>query len=217
MSSPIKISIVEDDEGLRESLGVLINGSPGFRCVSTHGSGEEAVRELPQKAPDVVIMDITLPNMSGISCVQQVKALLPKTQILMLTMHEDADRIFNSLAAGASGYLLKLTPPVELLRAVEEVHRGASPMSGKIARVVVQYFQNRRTSAPAEQNLSPRENQILELLAKGFRYKEIADALSISVETVRTHLGNIYEKMHVHSRTEAVVKYLNSKPHFPQG
>jgi DNA-binding NarL/FixJ family response regulator len=215
MASPIKVAIVEDDEGLRESLAVLINGSSGFRCVGTYGAAEEALEQLPAKNPDVVIMDITLPNLSGIGCVQRLKAILPKTQVLMLTMHEDADRIFDSLAAGASGYLLKLTPPAELLKAVEEVYRGASPMSGKIARVVVEYFQKRKGNALAEQNLSPRENEILGLLAKGFRYKEIADALSISIETVRTHVGNIYEKLHVHSRTEAVVKFLNSKPHFP--
>lgn len=204
----IKVSIVEDDNRIRESLAVLIDGGDNIRCISTHASGEEALGQIPLKKPDVVLMDINLPKMSGIECVRKLKGLLPRLQILMLTMYEDDDLVFQSLMAGASGYLVKRTSPAELLQAIEEVHSGASPMSGKIARTVVEYFQKLQTSSPQDENLSKREQEILDLLVKGYRYKEIADALSISFETVRSHLKNIYDKMHVHSRTEAVVKYL---------
>lgn len=206
----IKVSVVEDDEGVRESLAALLNDADGFQCVSSHASAEDAIAQIPQKKPDVVLMDINLPAMSGIDCVRKLKELAPQTQIMMLTMYEDGEQIFNSLAAGASGYLLKRTPTAKLLEAIEEVQRGASPMSGKIARVVVQYFQQKSQPAtPESQTLSKREQEILDLLAKGFRYKEIADSLSISFDTVRSHLRNIYDKLHVSSRTEAVVKYLN--------
>lgn len=204
----IKVSIVEDDNRIRESLAVLIDGGENIRCISTHATGEEAVVQIPLKKPEVVLMDINLPKMSGIDCVRKLKVLLPKLQILMLTMYEDDDLVFQSLMAGASGYLVKRTSPAELLQAIEEVHSGASPMSGKIARTVVEYFQKLQTASPQDENLSKREQEILDLLVKGYRYKEIADALSISFETVRSHLKNIYDKMHVHSRTEAVVKYL---------
>ncbi|HSH92926.1 MAG TPA: response regulator transcription factor [Roseimicrobium sp.] len=204
----IRVSLVEDEDGIRENLATLINGASGFVCLSTHSSAEEALRELPEKKPDVVLMDINLPSMSGIDCVQKLKQLLPQTQILMLTMYEDSDQIFRSLMAGANGYLLKRTAPDKLLEAIQEVHRGASPMSGKIARIVVQYFQGIKPKVPDTEKLSKREEEILELLAKGYRYKEIADALGISFDTVRSHLRNIYDKLHVSSRTEAVVKYL---------
>ena len=204
----ISVSIVEDDRRVRESLSVLINGADNLRCVSTHATGEEALAAVPQKKPDVVLMDINLPGMTGIECVRKLKALLPKLQILMLTMYEDDEKVFQSLMAGSSGYLVKRTSPAELLKAIEEVHSGASPMSGKIARTVVEYFQKLQSAAPQQEYLSPREEEILDLLAKGYRYKEIADALSIGYETVRSHLKNIYDKLHVHSRTEAVVKYL---------
>jgi DNA-binding NarL/FixJ family response regulator len=204
----ISVSIVEDDAGIRESIAVLIDGSPGFRCLSTHATAEEALRKIPANPPDVILMDINLPGMSGVECVQKLRALLPRLHVLMLTMYEDGDLIFKSLTAGASGYLLKRTPPAKLLEAIEEVHRGASPMSGKIARIVVQHFQNLKPASPETEQLTPRENETLELLAKGYRYKEIADKLGISFDTVRSHLRNIYDKLHVHSRTEAVVKYL---------
>ena len=204
----ITVSIIEDDRRVRESLAVLINGTENIRCVSTHASGEEALQEIVRKKPDVVLMDINLPGMSGIECVRKLKVQMPKLQILMLTMYEDDENVFQSLVAGASGYLVKRTSPAELLRAIGEVYSGASPMSGKIARTVVEYFRNLKTDSPQEQYLSKREEEILGLLAKGYRYKEIADALSISFETVRSHLKNIYDKLHVHSRTEAVVKYL---------
>lgn len=205
---PINVSIVEDDDGIRESLSVLLNGSDNIRCISTHRTAEEALKQVPAKKPDVVLMDINLPGMSGIDCVRKLRTALPKAQILMLTMYEDAGQIFNSLAAGANGYLLKRTSPAKLLEAIDEVHRGASPMSGKIARIVVEYFQTKKAQSSDEETLSKREREILELLAKGHRDKEIADVLTISVDTVHTHLKNIYEKLHVHSRTEAVLKYL---------
>jgi DNA-binding NarL/FixJ family response regulator len=205
---PINVSIVEDDKRIRESLAVLINGGESIRCVSAHPSAEDALRELVSKNPDVVLMDINLPQMSGIECVRRLKAMLPKLQILMLTMYEDDDLVFQSLMAGANGYLVKRTSPAELLEAIEEVHSGASPMSGKIARTVVEYFQRLEKASADHPRLSKREEEILDLLAKGYRYKEIAESLAISFDTVRSHLKNIYDKLQVHSRTEAVVKYL---------
>jgi DNA-binding NarL/FixJ family response regulator len=205
---PIRVSIVEDDDGIRESLAVIVAGSEGFRCVSRHRSAEDALRDLPAAKPDVVLMDINLPKMSGINCVRKLKELLPSTQTLMLTVYEDNDSIFDSLAAGASGYLLKRTPPARLLEAIDEVHKGGSPMTTSIARRVVQSFQTMGRSTREEENLTPREEEILSYLAKGYRYKEIADQLFISVETVRSHLHRVYEKLHVRSRTEAVVKFL---------
>lgn len=206
---PIKVSIVEDDRGIRENLSVLIGGSPGFSCASTHGSAEEALKQIPLKSADVVLMDINLPKLSGIECVRQLKAKMPRVQFLMLTVYEDSDMIFKALGAGASGYLLKRTPPARLLDALAEVHTGASPMSGKVARIVVQYVQRMKQAAAASTELlSKREQEILDLLAKGYRYKEIADLLTISYDTVRSHIRNIYDKLQVHSRTEAVVRYL---------
>src|ERR1041384_1175748 len=205
---PIRVSIVEDDDGIRESLAVIVAGSEGFRCICRHRSAEDALRDLPAAKPDVVLMDINLPKMSGINCVRKLKELLPSTQTLMLTVYEDNDSIFDSLAAGASGYLLKRTPPARLLEAIDEVHKGGSPMTTSIARRVVQSFQTMGRSTREEENLTPREEEILSYLAKGYRYKEIADQLFISVETVRSHLHRVYEKLHVRSRTEAVVKFL---------
>jgi DNA-binding NarL/FixJ family response regulator len=204
----ITVSIVEDDQRVRESMAVLINGAENVRCIAAYATGEAALAEVAAKTPDVFLMDINLPGMSGIECVRRLKAQWPKLQILMLTMYEDDEKVFQSLVAGASGYLVKRTTPAELLKAIEEVHSGASPMSGKIARTVVEYFRTLQKATPQEQYLSKREEEILGLLVKGYRYKEIADALAISFETVRSHLKNIYDKLHVHSRTEAVVKYL---------
>jgi DNA-binding NarL/FixJ family response regulator len=207
-----KVSIVEDDGGVREHLEMLINGGNDLRCVSSHSSAEEALAKLPGIKPDVVLMDINLPGITGIECTRKLKEKLPSVQILMLTMYDDADQIFQSLTAGASGYLLKRTPPTKLLDDIQAVKNGASPMSPKVARKVVEYFQSRMPTPAAGgsgcENLSKREEEILDLLAKGYRYKEIADALGISFDTVRSHLRNIYEKLHVSSRTEAVVKYL---------
>ncbi len=208
MSPLIHVAIVEDDRRVRESLAVLVDGGEKTRCIGTYSTAEEALDELPAKKPDVVMMDINLPGMSGIECVRRLKTQLPKTQILMLTMYEDDEKVFQSLVAGASGYLVKRTSPAELLKAIDEVSSGASPMTGKIARTVVEHFHKLKSASPQEEYLSKRESEILDLLTKGYRYKEIADALSISFETVRSHLKSIYTKLQVHSRTEAVVKYL---------
>jgi DNA-binding NarL/FixJ family response regulator len=206
MTPPIRVSIVEDDAGIRESLAILINGSVGFRCISTFANAETAMKLLPVDWPDVVLMDINLPNMSGIECLSKLKALRPALQIIMLTVYADNDKIFDSLKAGASGYLLKQTPPVEILAAIVDVHRGGSPISSSIARKLVQHFQQQRSSTA--EALSGREIEILEVIAKGHHNKEVAELLGISVETVRSHLRHIYEKLHVSSRTEAVLKYL---------
>jgi DNA-binding NarL/FixJ family response regulator len=206
----IKVSIVEDDAGIRESLAILINGAQGFRCGTTFANAEVALKQLPLDWPDVVLMDINLPKMSGIELVAKLKVLRPTLQVLMLTVYADNEKIFKSLKAGASGYLLKQTPPNEILDAINDVNRGGSPMSNSIARQVVLYFQQRPPANETE-NLSRRELEILGHLAKGYQYKEIADILTLSVLTVRAHIRNIYEKLHVHSRTEAVVKYLQGE------
>lgn len=204
----IKVSIVEDNQQICEGMAFLINSSDTARCISIHRSAEDALKQLPLQPPNVVLMDINLPNMTGIECTQQIKALLPNVQILMLTMYEDSEQVFNSIMAGASGYLVKRTPPAKILEAIQEIHSGASPMSGRIARMMVEHFRHAKRSAPELENLSKREQEVLELLAKGYRYKEIADALSVGFDTVRSHLRSIYDKLHVHSRTEAVAKYL---------
>jgi DNA-binding NarL/FixJ family response regulator len=211
LNMPITLSIVEDDEHARRILAGAIGRAPGFRCVSQFSDAESALAALPREAPNVVLMDIHLPGMSGVDCVRQLKALLPDTQFVMLTVYEDADHIFNALAAGASGYLLKQTPRAELLEAIEEVHRGGSPMTSNIARKVVQSFQKPRSAPGETENLSPREQEVLDHLARGFLYKEIADALNLSVPTVSTYIRRIYEKLHVRSRGQAVAKYLHQQ------
>ncbi|MEW6157314.1 MAG: response regulator transcription factor [Verrucomicrobiota bacterium] len=209
-SMPIAVSIVEDDARVRETLGQLVARAPGFTCVSLHADGESALKDLPLKKPQVVLMDINLPGMSGVECVRRLKAINPGIQVVMLTVYENTDLIFNALSAGASGYLLKQTPPEELLKAVEDVHKGGSPMTSHIARKVVQSFQKGSPSSQSEtHSLSPREQEVLDLLSKGYLYKEIADQLSISFETVHTYIRRIYEKLHVRSRTAAVAKYLS--------
>jgi DNA-binding NarL/FixJ family response regulator len=204
----ITVSIVEDDVRVRGSLARLIDHSEGFSCVSQHPSAENALEELPQARPAVVLMDINLPGMSGVECVRKLKELLPRTQIVMLTVYEDTDLIFNALAAGATGYLLKQTQPSDLLASIRDVHNGGSPMTSQIARKVVQLFQPNETKAEDSEPLSPREHEVLEYLAKGYLYKEISTALNISYDTVHTYIRRIYEKLHVHSRTEAVAKHL---------
>jgi DNA-binding NarL/FixJ family response regulator len=205
----IKVSIIEDDDWIRENLAAQIGQTPGFACVSSYRTAEEALVQLPAQAPDVVLMDINLPKMNGIECVRQIKALMPSTDVLMLTVYEEGDKIFNSLLAGASGYLLKRTPQAEILEAIAEVHRGNSPMSGHIARRVVQYFNQRGSAETQIERLSKREREVLDHLAQGIAYKEIADVLSLSIDTVRMHIKGIYGKLHVHSRGEAVAKYLH--------
>ena len=204
----ISVSIVEDSRGTRESLTELLDRAPSLRFVSAHASGEDAVEKIPGNAPDVVLMDINLPKMNGIECVHQIKEKLPKTHVLMLTTYEEGDLIFDSLRKGASGYLLKNLPPAELISAIEQVHAGGAPMSMQIARKVVTHFQQIKKPKSEVDLLTKREHEILALLAKGFLYKEIADQLGISLSTVRAHLHTVYEKLHVQSRTEAVVKFL---------
>ena len=201
----ISVAIVEDEPRVRAQLATTITEAPGFRCLGLFSSGEQAYREIPRQPPDVVLMDINLPKMSGVECTARIKALLPAMQIIMLTVYEDSEQIFNALKMGASGYLLKRTPPDEILRAVAEVHRGGAPMSSLVARQVVQSFAKRTTLEA--QNLSPREADVLSLVAKGYINKEIADKLGLGLETVRSYLKSIYEKLHVRSRTEAAMKF----------
>jgi len=203
----IAVSIVEDDGPAREILSDWIRHAPGFRCLSQYGTAESALEKLMTEKPSVVLMDINLPGMSGIECVRQLKPQLPNTQFVMLTVYEDTDHIFDALAVGASGYLLKQTPRDELLAAIKDVHAGGSPMTSNIARKVVQSFQRTAPQADESANLSPREREVLELLACGYLYKEIADKLGITVATVVTYIRRIYEKLHVRSRAQAVAKY----------
>jgi len=205
---PITVSIVEDNDQLRGTLARVIGRAEGFECISHYGNAEEALKDLPNVRPEVVLMDINLPGMNGVECVRQLKQLLPQTQVMMLTVYEDTENIFKALAAGASGYMLKRTPREELLEAIREVHRGGSPMTTHIARKVVQSFQKVPTTPEATENLSPREAEVLDLLSQGLIYKEISDKLGISYETVHTYIRRIYEKLQVRTRTEAVAKFL---------
>ncbi len=202
----IAVSIIEDDAQTRNIFAKWIAGAPGFRLAGDWGDAEKALKALPARKPDVVLMDINLPGMNGVEAVKQLKPLLPGTQFLMLTVYEDGDHIYNALAAGATGYLLKQTPRAELLGAVEEVHRGGSPMTSNIARKVVQFFKQ-PLARGGQPELSPREQEVLELLARGYLYKEIADQLNISGPTVNTYIRRMYEKLHVRSRAQAVAKY----------
>jgi len=204
----IKVSIVDDDDGIRSSLASLIRRAPALKLMGDYADAETALRELPRKEPDVVLMDINLPGMNGVECVRQLKSALPKLQVLMLTVYEDSDSLFKSFRAGASGYLLKRTASARLLEAIKDVHEGGSPMTPQLARRVVQFF-----SAPLQEDspfskLTPGEREFLDQLANGYTYKEIADRMKITIDTVRSYVRTVYEKLHVHSRTEAVVKYL---------
>jgi DNA-binding NarL/FixJ family response regulator len=204
----ISVSIVDDEKSLCESIATFLDGSPGFRCVSIYGSAEAALKRLPDDHPDVVLMDINMAGMNGIECVSRLKAMAPRIQIVMLTVYDDADQIFKALAAGATGYLLKRNDPEELLQAIRDVQAGGSPMSNSIARKVVASFQKADQGGEQRVPLSPREQAVLDCLAQGLAYKQIGDQLGISINTIRTHLRHIYEKLHVQSRTEAVAKYL---------
>ncbi len=199
----ITLGLVEDDANVRQMLASWVSAEADLRVVGDFGDGREAVKALPQLAPNIVLMDINLPGLTGIECVARLKPNLPETQFLMLTVYEDANHIYNALAAGASGYLMKETRRAELITAIRDLQAGGSPMSGSIARKVVRAFQN-----PCEiARLSPRERQVLEMLAQGYIYKEIADQLQLSITTVSCYIRRIYEKLHVQSRAQAVAKY----------
>jgi DNA-binding NarL/FixJ family response regulator len=204
---PIKVAIVEDNNGIRESLAIVVNGAAGFQCSGAYANAEIALQQLPLDWPEVVLMDINLPQMSGIECVGRLKAIRSQLHVIMLTIYVDGEKIFQSLQAGASGYLIKQTSPADILAAIADVQRGGAPMSHMIAKKVVQFFQQRKAPTEAE-DLTKREHEILTLLAKGYQDKELAEKLGISIFTVRGYIKNIYEKLHVRSRTEAVVKFL---------
>jgi DNA-binding NarL/FixJ family response regulator len=208
----IKIALVEDQPEVRENWAALINSFPEFQCVCTCISGEEALRVIPEQRPNVVLMDIFLPRMSGIECTAKLKELLPGTQVIILTAMNDKELIFLALEAGADGYLLKRTKPADLRKALLDVIAGGSPMSSEIARRVVESFRGKAKAKDKEIGLSAREEEILVLLSKGYANKAIADQLGLSVETIYSHLKRVYEKLHVHSRTEAVIRYLATHP-----
>ena len=214
LSKAIQVALVEDDAGVRANLAALLNSSPGFSCQAAYPDATTALKSIPANRPDVVLMDINLPGMLGTECVSRLKTVAPTLPVLMLTVYDDSEQIFKSLMAGANGYLLKRTPKGKLLEAIQEITSGGAPMSRQIARRVVQFFHEIKQApeparrAPEVQNLTEREEQVLALLAKGHAYKEISDLMHISFETVRTHVRSIYEKLHVHSRTEATLKYL---------
>ena len=208
MPKSIKVAIIEDEAAVRGSLEAILKRAPGCDCIGTFPNGEEAVKSLPKLQPDVVLMDINLPGMDGVECVRQLALALPETFFLMLTVHEDPDSIFNSLAAGASGYLLKPVRAAELLVAVKDVFAGGAPMTSNIARKVVKSFKKDSPSASESESLSPRETEVLDHLVKGYSYKEVAEAIGISYSTVHTHIERIYKKLHVRSRSQAVARYL---------
>lgn len=204
----ISVSIVDDEKELCESIARFVNGSQGFRCSATYRSGEEALKHLPVEKPDVVLMDINMAGMNGVECVRRLKGLVPEMKIMMLTVYEDTDQIFRALSAGASGYMLKRSTPAKLLEAIRELNEGGSPMSSSIARKVVASFQKTDQTSEEKAYLSPRERTVLESMAKGLTYRQTAEQLGISIDTIRTHVRRIYEKLHVQSSTEAVAKYL---------
>ena len=206
---PIKVVIVEDDDAVRTILGEWLREAEGFTCLDQYPSAEVAITQLPARRPDVALVDINLSGMNGIECVRRLKPILPGTQFVMLTVCEDANHIFDALAAGATGYMLKRTPREALLTALREAREGGSPMSGNIARKVVQFLQAGPPLDSKAEGLSPRENEVLALLARGYLYKEVADTIGISMPTVKTYIRRICEKLHVHSRAQAVAHYTN--------
>ena len=203
----IKVAIVDDDEGIRASLSALIRRSPNFELVGDFANGETALKEIPKLLPDVVLMDINLPGMSGIECVSRLRKAAPSVKIIMLTVFEEGEQVFQALSAGAFGYLVKSNRPAKILEAIREVYDGGSPMSGHIARKVVQSFQAHAAARAETETLTARELEVLQGLSRGHPYKEIASELGISLSTVRTYIQRIYEKLHVHSQTEAVMKF----------
>ena len=213
----ITVAIVEDNAVMRKSLRQWIDAAPGYRCVFSCATAEEAVAQIPRLAPDVVLMDVHLPGESGIACTARLKEELPRVQVIMLTVYRNQELIVQALQAGACGYLLKRSDPEELLKAIAEVHSGGAPMTSEIARMLVEAFQKKPASLAASDGLTQREAEILALLSEALSNKEIADRVNISYDTVRAHLRHIYEKLHVRGRTEAVRKYLKSSSSMPAG
>jgi DNA-binding NarL/FixJ family response regulator len=207
----IKVGIVEDDRELRESLSKVVDGHPRLRCVAACKSGEEALERMPAAQPDVVLMDINLPSMTGLKCTAILKDRLPKTQILMLTIYSNNNYIFEALQAGASGYLLKSNSSEEVVRSIVGVMEGGAPMTGQIARRVIEAFRKPVKNGLSEAQLTERELEVIQLIARGYANKEIASQLGVAVSTIRRHIENIYSKLHVHCRTEAAAKYLGVK------
>jgi DNA-binding NarL/FixJ family response regulator len=205
---PIRIAILEDDARLRQSLGELLGSMPSFEVVATFGSAETALAKMEALRPDVVLADINLPGLDGIECVRRLRPLLPETRFIMLTVYEDDERLFNSLQAGADGYLLKRTAPAKLREAITQVIAGGSPMTPQIARRLVQHFRHSKKEEPEFADLTDREHEVLENLAAGRTYKEIAERLGVSMDTIRTYIRRLYEKLRVHSRNEAALRYL---------
>lgn len=208
---PFRVALIEDERKFRENWARRINSYPEFKCLCACASAEEALRVVPAARPDVILMDIMLPGMSGIECTTLLKKLLPQTLTIMLTALDDDQLIFRALEVGADGYLLKRTKPADLRAALLDVVQGGAPMTSAIARRVVRFFRKEPASPHDSPALTAREEELLEMLSKGFSNKEIADQTGLTLETVRTYLKRIYEKMHVRSRTEAAVSYVNSK------
>ncbi len=206
MNSVIRVALVEDNTRLRQQFTQLITASPGFECVGTYADAESALTGLMAEVPDVVLMDIELPGMSGVDCVARLRDRLPDLKVVMLTVYDNSENIFEALQNGANGYLLKRTPPAEILRSIREVQDGGAPMNSHIARLVVQSFHRRGSSPRAAENLTPREDEVLHLVARGLINKEIGEQMGITLETVRQHLKNCYAKLHVRTRTEAAMK-----------
>jgi DNA-binding NarL/FixJ family response regulator len=217
MNTPARVSIVEDEDGVRGGLERLFNGTRDFKCVSSYATGESALEKLPADKPDVVLMDINLPGLSGIECVRRLKEQNESLLVVMLTVYEESEQVFQALQAGATGYLLKRTPPKQLIEAVKDVLEGGAPITSQIARKVVEAFHAPAAAKAAGEivELSQREREVLDLLAKGFLIKEIGDKLGIGFGTVRTYVRRIYEKLHVQSRSQAIAKYLHSSPEVP--
>ena len=208
MKKNITVSIVDDEADLRKHIAGFLSATGNIRCISAYASAEEALENLPKDKPDVILMDINMGEMDGIECVRNLTAKMPEAQVLMLTVFEDTEQIFRALSAGASGYLLKRMSPKKLVEAIGEVCAGGSPMSAPIARKVVKSFKTTPASGDESADLSPREHSVLDGLAEGLAYKQIADQLGVSIHTVRNYIRRIYEKLHVRSRTEAVAKFL---------
>jgi DNA-binding NarL/FixJ family response regulator len=207
-AGPIHVALVEDDDEIRANLAYRIDGHPHFRLTGSYGDAESALAEIPRQKPQVVLMDINLPGMDGVECVRRLKLQLATTRFVMLTVYEDSNRLFKSLMAGASGYLLKRSSSAKLLTAIHEAHEGGSPMTPQIARLMMRHFQEASQPAVEIGKLTAREREVLEQLSKGFRYQGIIDNMVISERTLHSHIRNIYEKLHVHSRKDGAVKYL---------